>query len=221
MAYFPMFVDLKEKKCLVAGGGKVAYRKIRMLREFGADVTVVAPDIIEPIKELPSVRCVERGFLEEDLTGCALAVAATDDREGNHRIASLAARAGIPVNTVDQPEDCSFIFPSYVRKGEIVAAFSTGGQSPAVAQYLKSSVSDVLTDELGEFTAYLGSIRPSVKASVAAGADRKNVYLELLRIGLSQNGLPTDEQTRSVIEKYSRKTSRSKTDTTYIIEEKE
>ena len=202
-----MFVNLEHKKCLVAGGGTVALRKVQVLRDFGAEVTVVAPEIMDRIREIPSVVCVERKFRKEDMEGCALVVAATNEKTENHRIASLASEEKIPVNAVDQVEDCSFIFPSYVKKRELVAAFSSGGQSPVMTQYLKESVLDILTDELGALSECLGSIREEVKASVAEESERKKVYREILSIGLSQETLPTREQMERVINQYRRKTA--------------
>lgn len=207
MAYFPMFVNLEHKKCLVAGGGTVALRKVQVLRDFGAEITVVAPEIMDRIRQIPSVVCVEREFRKEDMEGCALVVAATNEKEENHRIASLASGEKIPVNAVDQVEDCSFIFPSYVKKRELVAAFSSGGQSPVMTQYLKESVLDILTDELGALSECLGSIREEVKASVAEESERKKVYREILSIGLSQETLPDREQMERVINQYRRKTA--------------
>lgn len=179
MAYFPMFVDIKKKKCLIVGGGTVALRKVQVLLDFGADVVVVAPEAIPKIKEYP-VTVYQRNFEKEDLQGCELVVAATDDAGLNHEIAEAAQKQKIPVNAVDQQEDCSFIFPSYVREQELVGAFSSGGNSPVLTQYLKKYMAQILTAELGEANAYLGSIRPVVKRELDTEAMRKKVYQQVL-----------------------------------------
>ena len=128
MAYFPMFIDIEKKKCLVAGGGTVALRKVRVLLDFGAQITVVAPQIDPQILQLTGNVCVkERTFEPEDLKECVLVVAATDDVTENHRIARMAQKKHIPVNAVDQQEDCSFIFPSYLKHRDLVGAFSSAG----------------------------------------------------------------------------------------------
>ena len=140
MAYFPMFIDIEKKKCLVAGGGTVALRKVRVLLDFGAQITVVAPQIDPQILQLTGNVCVkERTFEPEDLKECVLVVAATDDVTENHRIARMAQKKHIPVNAVDQQEDCSFIFPSYLKHRDLVGAFSSAGNSPVLTQYLKES----------------------------------------------------------------------------------
>ena len=179
MAYFPMFVDIKKKKCLIVGGGTVALRKVQVLLDFGADVVVVALEVISKIKEYP-VTVYQRNFEKEDLQGCELVVAATDDAGLNHKIAEAAQKQKIPVNAVDQQEDCSFIFPSYVREQELVGAFSSGGNSPVLTQYLKKYMAQILTAELGEANAYLGSIRPVVKKELDTEAMRKKVYQQVL-----------------------------------------
>ena len=179
MAYFPMFVDIEKKKCLIVGGGTVALRKVQVLLDFGADVVVVAPEVIFKIKEYP-VTVYQRNFEKEDLQGCELVVAATDDAGLNHEIAEAAQKQKIPVNAVDQQEDCSFIFPSYVREQELVGAFSSGGNSPVLTQYLKKYMAQILTAELGEANAYLGSIRPVVKRELDTEAMRKKVYQQVL-----------------------------------------
>ena len=104
----------------------------------------------------------------------------TDDAGLNHEIAEAAQKQKIPVNAVDQQEDCSFIFPSYVREQELVGAFSSGGNSPVLTQYLKKYMAQILTAELGEANAYLGSIRPVVKRELDTEAMRKKVYQQVL-----------------------------------------
>ena len=163
MAYFPMFIDIEKKKCLVAGGGTVALRKVRVLLDFGAQITVVSPQIDPQILQLTGNVCVkERTFEPEDLKECVLVVAATDDVTENHRIARMAQKKHIPVNAVDQQEDCSFIFPSYLK------------------QYLKEALKDILTEELGQINDYMGSIRPVVKTRIETEKLRRQVYQTIL-----------------------------------------
>lgn len=207
MAYFPMFVDLNGQRCLIAGGGKVALRKVLVLLDFGAEVTVAAPVISEEIRALEAeysgrLTLLSRAFMESDIDGQALVVAATDDKEFNHHIAELCREQKIPVNAVDQIEDCSFIFPSYLKKDALVAAFSSAGNSPVMTQYLKECMSDIMTDELGALTGLLGSIRDEVKAAVSTEAQRKQVYREILSLGLRGDRLPTDAEISEIIENY-------------------
>ena len=153
MSYFPLFMELKDRDCLVVGGGRVAWHKVKVLMDFGARVSVVAPAIIPEMGELGPVQQFQREFSDGDVKGRTLVVAATDDEVLNRRISGLCQERGIPVNAVDQIQDCSFIFPAYVKQGEVVAAVSSGGQSPVMTQYLKAQIKPFMTEEIGELAA--------------------------------------------------------------------
>lgn len=202
--YFPMFIDIRNKRCLVVGGGRVALHKIKVLKDFGIQVMAVAPAIIPEIQEMEGVTCCERHFRKEDLKGQAMVVAATDDPELNRRISQACKEERIPVNAVDQPEDCSFIFPAYLKEGGVVAAFSSGGQSPAVAQYLKEQMRPVMTPLLGSLAERLGGLRERVRQIGPAEA-RKEIYREILRAGLEKGEIPSDGEVERVIREWALK----------------
>lgn len=202
MAYFPMFVQLKHKKCLVIGGGNVALRKIQVLKDFEADVTVIAPEMNSQIRQIPKICRIFRSFMEEDFEQADLVVAATDDKDVNYVISVICRQRKIPVNAVDQKEDCSFIFPSYVKEGEVVAAFSSGGQSPVITQYLKKEIKPVLTNELGQIAQTLGTLRTMAKECIETEELRKAFYQELLRIGLEDTNYLDEDMINKVIQKY-------------------
>ncbi len=202
MSYFPLFMELKDRDCLVVGGGRVAWRKVKVLMDFGAQVSVVAPEIIPEIRELGPAQQTEREFEDGDVQGRTLVVAATDDEVLNQRVSRLCQALGIPVNAVDQTQDCSFIFPAYIKQGEVVAAFSSGGQSPVMTQYLKAQIKPVMTEELGELAACLGSIRDVVHSSVKTEIARKHLYEELLQLGLQKGKNPETEEIWNVMKKY-------------------
>ena len=204
MSYFPMFIELQDKRCLVVGGGKVAYRKVKVLRDFGAQVTVLAEQILPEIKGEADVIWQEKAVVLEDIEGCDLVIAATDDKEWNHRIAERCKQQKIPVNAVDQIEDCSFIFPAYLKQGEVVAAFSSGGNSPVVTQYLKEQAKPVVTENVGAIASCLGDLRERVKQCVKTEAARKQVYQELLEIGLEGDRVPTAEEIEAVIKAHAK-----------------
>lgn len=202
MSYFPMYIELKNEDCLVVGGGHIALRKVQVLMDFGARVSVVAPKILSEIRQIDGLSYLEKEFERSDVMNRKLVVAATDDKQLNHQIGQICMQHNIPVNAVDQIEDCSFIFPAYIRKGEVVAAFSSGGQSPVIAQYLKEQARPVMTEHLGELAACLGGLRDQVKECVETEAARKSVYVELLRMGLSSERIPTENEIAAMIEKY-------------------
>lgn len=219
MACFPMFMELNNRPCLVVGGGRVALRKVQVLLDFGAVVRAAAPAICaelrklakEPVRtvktagemdaaEKPRLLLYEREFREEDIRDVQLVVAATDDAQLNHHIAELCRAAGIPINAVDQPEDCTFFFPAYVKEGDVVAAFSSSGASPVLTQYLKEREKEILTPQIGEIGDYLGRIRPIVRERIPEEAARSAFYRSLLKQILETGVFPELEDESCIIE---------------------
>lgn len=193
MAYFPMFVDMTERECLIVGGGNVAYRKVIVMLDFGAKVTVVAEDICEELGKLTienQITFIKRRFERKDCDGMEMVIAATDDNALNHEIAEYCKANGIMVNAVDQKADCSFIFPSYIKEKNLVAAFSSGGNSPVLTQYLKGKEQEVLTPFLGELNEYMGQIREKVIAQYDTQAGRKRVFKEILCAAIDNGRIP-------------------------------
>ncbi len=187
MAYFPMYVDITNKDCLIVGGGKVALRKVEVLLDFKAKVCVVAEEVCEQIKTLEDegkITVLEREFKDKDIEKRFLVVAATNQKELNHRVSMLASQKNIPVNAVDQIEDCYFIFPAYVKERELVAAFSSSGKSPVTAQYLKKKEKEILTPRLGEINDYLGAIRQEIIEKYDDEKQRKAAFKEILEKAL-------------------------------------
>lgn len=206
MAYFPMFVDMTERECLIVGGGNVAYRKVMVMLDFGAKVTVVAEDICEELRKLIAgdranngwfssdaadrITIIKRKFERKDCDGMQMVIAATDDNALNHEIAEYCKAKGIMVNAVDQKADCSFIFPSYIKEKNLVAAFSSGGNSPVLTQYLKGKEEEILTPFLGELNEYMGQIREKVIAEYDTEAERKRVFKEILCAAIDNGRIP-------------------------------
>lgn len=199
MSYFPMFVELSDRQCLVVGGGNVALRKVKVLKDFGAVVTVAAPNILADIKEISNVSVIETENVNGILKSLEwdVVIAATDDYEVNHQIADFCRAKKIPVNAVDQVEDCSFIFPSYIKKGEVTGAFTSGGLSPVITQYLKEQNHTIITDFIGELAEHLGSIREEVKSEIPA-EERKSYYQQILNEALMKKELPGIKRTETV-----------------------
>ena len=190
-----MFVDLTNQPCLVVGGGTVAYRKVRTLLDFDAAVVVVAEEISDSIVELAAqadnrVKLCKKSFEETDCDGMTIVVAATDDIFLNHRIAQYCKQNGIMENAVDQKGDCSFIFPSYRKEKNLVAAFSSGGNSPVLTQYLKEKEKPILTPFLGELNEYMGEIRETVIREHENESERKRAFQEIAKAAIESEKLP-------------------------------
>lgn len=148
--YYPVFLDLRDKPCVVVGGGKVAERKALELIKAGASLKVVSPDLTPRLtkeKDKGTIRHIARRFRDIDLKGAFLVVAATDDQSVNERI---GARNDLLVNVVDQPAHCNFIVPSTVRRGPLAIAISTSGTSPAMARAIRQDMETLYGPEFGQ-----------------------------------------------------------------------
>src|SRR5437867_2267777 len=148
MGFYPVFLELAGRRCLVVGGGLVAERRVHGLLAANAAVTVVSPALTPALGALASggqIRHDRRSFEPGDLDGVDLAFAATDRGEVNAAL-SLAARArGVWVNAADDPAHCTFILPAVVRRGELSVAVSTGGTSPALGRAIREALERYLT----------------------------------------------------------------------------
>ncbi|WOO36448.1 bifunctional precorrin-2 dehydrogenase/sirohydrochlorin ferrochelatase [Anaerocolumna sp. AGMB13020] len=198
MAYFPMFVELDGKECLIIGGGKVALRKAVALLDFKASLTIVASSMIPEFIELeakhkPYIKLIERDYKEEDLQEAFLVIAATDDKELNRRISLACKTKGIPVNVVDVKEECSFIFPAYVRKQSITVGITSSGNSPVLTQQIKKTVEKNLPDYMGLLADKMGDARKLVKSEFHTERERKQVYIRMAEVGEKKKGNLTEE----------------------------
>lgn len=197
MAYFPMFVDISGRDCLVVGGGRVAYRKTQVLLDYQARVHIVAQDISQDLQALASlsdkVTISKRAFASFDVADKLLVIAATNDDKTNKFIADLCIEKRIPVNVVDNKALSTFILPSYVKEDNLVAAFSSGGNSPALTQLLKEKEKEILTPYLGQLNEALGALRPKIKQLYGTEEERKAAYNKIIEEALKTGKVPDEE----------------------------
>ncbi len=166
MDYFPLFLKLKDQPCLVVGAGEIAARKIELLAKTGANITVVAIEIgsqVAAMQDAHSLDIKQKAFDATDLTGMRLVVSATNDRTTNESVAAAANRANIPVNVVDNPDLCSFIFPAIVDRSPMIVAVSSGGVSPVLARLLRSKVESAIPASFGLLGRFAENFRALVK----------------------------------------------------------
>ena len=203
MAYFPFFVDIENQKCLIAGGGMVALRKVEVLLPYGPAITVVSPEFAPELKELAEqsgVLLKERDFRMEDLNGADFVVAATDDPVLNRQISLSCRKNRIPVNVVDVKEECSFIFPSIVREDDVVIGISSGGKSPTVTQDLKQKIRGVIPEGYGRLVRQLGEYRDFVKIRVPDISQRTVIFKRMVDVGRAHNCSLNDQIVEELID---------------------
>ena len=168
---YPIVVRLAGRRVLVVGGGRIAARKVAGLAAAGAEVTVVAPQLVDEIRSMPGLTLVERGYEASDLDGVFLVIAATDDPAVQQRVFDDGERRRVLVNSADDPERCSFILPAIARRGPVILAVSTQGRSPALAGQLRDRLAAALPEDLEERVADVAARRAAVQAEGGSTED--------------------------------------------------
>jgi len=194
MKYYPVHLDIKNRNCLVVGGGAVGTRKVNTLLACGARVTVVSPDPAQQLKKMAakgSITLKERAYRTVDLEDMFLVIGATDDEMLNRQISEEAEQIGILCNIADRPEACNFILPSVVQRGDLVITISTSGQSPALAKRLRRKLEAQFGEEYADFLLLMGAIRKKLLRQAHEPEAHKALFnqlidsdlIELLRTG--------------------------------------
>ena len=184
MDFLPVFLNLKGRACAVIGGGEVASRKVLLLLNAGAQVTIHAPELCETMRSWVSqgkVRHNPQAFRPEALDGCALAIAATDDRAVNRQVSEAAKARGIPVNVVDQPDLCTFIMPSIIDRSPVIVAVSTGGASPVLARLIRARLETLIPAGYGRLAQLVAAFRDKVKQHFKYPARRRQFWEDVLQ----------------------------------------
>ncbi|MBN1627845.1 MAG: bifunctional precorrin-2 dehydrogenase/sirohydrochlorin ferrochelatase [Deltaproteobacteria bacterium] len=183
MSYYPVFLDLTGKKAIVVGGGSVAERKIETLLEYGAAVHVISRELTPELqKRLDNgeINILANEFDEGLIEGAFLIIIATDDRTVNKMASEAAKKRNILVNAVDKPEECSFIVPSVIRRGDLVIAVSTSGRSPALAKRIGETLSSQFGEEYELFLKMMGRIRKDLLSKDMEEFSRGRIFHELV-----------------------------------------
>jgi uroporphyrin-III C-methyltransferase/precorrin-2 dehydrogenase/sirohydrochlorin ferrochelatase len=179
MDYFPVFLDIRNKPCLVVGGGEVATRKAGMLLKAGARVMLVAPalgDAALLLVERGEVLHVPARFAPEHLRGMVLAIAATDDAAVNEEVSAAANALHVPVNVVDSPGLCSFVMPSIVDRSPILVAIGSSGKAPVLARLLRTRLEGLIPHAYGRLAALAGAFREHAKSRFADVESRRRFW---------------------------------------------
>lgn len=184
MDFLPIYLNVRERPCLVIGGGEVAARKVALLLKARATVSVVAPTLAPPLATLLAQGKIAhrpRAFAAADLEGCVLAIAATDDEAVNRHAAAEARARNIPVNVVDRPALCSFIVPSIIDRSPVVVAVSSSGASPVLARLLRARLETLIPASYGRLASLVAGFRDQVKQRFARSADRRIFWEKILQ----------------------------------------
>jgi len=184
MKYYPVNLDIRNRKCLVVGGGTVGTRKVITLLKCGAKVTVVSSDVAEKLQELSDgdiIKLEKRPFQISDLDEMFLVMGATDNQEINREIHSEAERLGVLCNIADRPEVCNFILPAIVNRGDLIIAISTSGKSPAFAKKIRKDLEKVFGTEYAGFLKLMGEIRNKLLNEDHEPEAHKHLFEKLIK----------------------------------------
>ena len=174
--YYPVFLDLTGKKCVIVGGGLVAERKCRSLIKTGTLITVIAPEItkgLRTFKDKGVIRHIGRAYRKGDIASANIVISATGSRETNERVARDAQSLHKLVNVVDTPDLCNFIVPSVFRRGMLSIAVSTGGVIPAFAKEIRKELEDIYGPELEGKLKAIGKMRDRAKKEITGKKERE------------------------------------------------
>jgi uroporphyrin-III C-methyltransferase/precorrin-2 dehydrogenase/sirohydrochlorin ferrochelatase len=184
MNYLPIFIDIKKRPVLVVGGGDVAARKVNLLLRAQASVVVVAPQLCSSLQQQADDGVISHRkamYDQQQLRGCALVIAATDDSSLNVRISHEAKQLGVPVNVVDHPELCTFILPSIIDRSPVIVAVSTGGASPVLGRLLRARLETLIPAAYGRLAELAGRFREPVKKRFKSIDQRRRFWEQQLQ----------------------------------------
>jgi precorrin-2 dehydrogenase/sirohydrochlorin ferrochelatase len=172
LKFYPVFLDIADKKCVVVGGGEVAARKVKRLLDCGAKVSVISSELHPELAALNKdqrISHIPSAYESKHIDGAALVIGATDNEEINAAVSQDASSKGIPVNIVDDPQKCDFILPSIVERGDLTIAIGTCGKSPALARHLRQDLEARYGAEYEIFLRILGDLRSQMKKNAGVG----------------------------------------------------
>lgn len=199
MDYFPIFCQLKDKPCLLIGGGEIAERKARLLMDAGAMLYVVSPSFTSQFLEWQTEQkliCINEEYHPDYLENKWLVIAATDDEAVNQHVYQTATEKHIFCNVVDSPEQASFIMPSVIDRSPLMIAISSGGKAPVLARILREKIEQLLPNSLGTLAQIAGKLRDRVKQRFASMSARRYFWEQFFEDKALQTEIEAQREAR-------------------------
>ena len=197
MQALPIFLNIKNRQCVVIGGGDVAMRKVSMLLKAQAAVTIYSPAICHELQDLVAaekIKFVQANFAPNQLQGACLVIAATDDEAVNMAVSIAAKAQNIPVNVVDAPDLCTFTMGSIIDRSPVVIAVSSEGNAPVLARYIRAKIETMLPATYGRIADIAGEFREQVKAKFGTTQARRIFWEGILQGPVVERVLSGQEQ---------------------------
>jgi len=183
MKYYPINLIIKNRNCLVAGGGRVALRKVERLVACEAIIRIISPQIESQLEEIANKNMIEvlyREIQSDDLDDAFLIFAATNDANVNQSISQWARKRNILCNIADQPDESDFILPSIIEQGDLNITISTNGKSPALSKYIRQRLQIEFGQEYATLLDMMGKLRKILSADIPCQNDRQKIFQSLL-----------------------------------------
>lgn len=204
MDYLPIFLDIKQRRCIVVGGGEIAVRKADMLLKAGAHVVIISPEIEAEIQiwlDKGKIEYIKSKFKKRYLKKARLVIAATDDESINQQVHEMAEKLNIPVNVVDQKPLCTFITPSIVDRSPIMIATSSGGQSPVLARKIREQLESTIPADYGKLARVSGEFRDELKQNLPEINQRRYFWENVLNGPVAERIIKTtnDNDARTLL----------------------
>lgn len=165
-SYYPVFLNIRGRRCVVVGGGQVALRKVRTLLEHGANIEVISPELCSGLNKLAEngeISVLRKHYQTGDLQGALLAIAATDNNDVNLEVVKEARNRGVLVNVVDSANNSDFVLPSYLNRGDVTIAVSTSGRSPSLARKIRARLEKEFGNEYASLAVLINEVRTEIK----------------------------------------------------------
>jgi siroheme synthase-like protein len=181
--FYPVFLNLHNKRVVVVGGGEVAERKVESLLETGASITVVSPTLtprLDGWAQANKIHALRRRYAAGDCDGASFVFTATDDTKISAEVFHAANECGALVNTADLPALCDFILPAVARRGDVAIAVSTGGTSPGLAARLRDQIAEIIGPEYASLAELLSKTRDEIRRRLPDAEQRKALHYRIL-----------------------------------------
>ena len=210
--YYPILLDLNNKRCVVIGGGKVAERKITSLVRAKAIVTVVSPELTKSLQQMAEkkkIHYVNGCFKERHLDKAFLVIGAVGNSKINHHVFEAAAKKNKLVNIVNSPDECNFMVPSVIKQGALIISISTGGKSPALAKKVRKQLENQFGKAYKDFLSFMGELRQRIIAQFPDTKYRNKIFQALVDselIDLFKKGLrkKAEKKAEEIINRFSK-----------------
>lgn len=201
MALFPTFINIENKNVIIFGGGMHAFEKAEKLHLFNPRITVISPSFISEFDNINYVNKKCRSFRLSDLifNKPVLVISAMENDLDDEIISHLCKKLRIPVNVVDKPKMCSFIFPSLVVSDNLSVGISTNGLSPAVGMEIKNKINESIPSNIDSILISMYDIRNKLKTKIISPAIRKYVIKKLANYAVGNDFVPTEDTVQSII----------------------